>query len=38
MNNGSLSKDSSAIILLYSNLAINSKTDKVKPFTKVIKN
>ncbi|MCI5727707.1 MAG: DNA-processing protein DprA [Clostridium sp.] len=31
----SLSKDSLAIILLCSNLAINSKIDKVKPFTEI---
>lgn len=35
MNNGTLSKDSLAIILLCSNLAINNKIDKVKPFTTI---
>lgn len=33
MNNGNLNKDSLAIMLLCSNLALNYKIDKVKPFT-----
>lgn len=35
MNNGNLNKDSLAIMLLCSNLALNYKIDKVKPFTAI---
>lgn len=35
MNNDNLNKDSLAIILLCSNLAVNNRIDKVKPFTAI---
>lgn len=35
MNNDNLNKDSLAIILLCSNLAINTRIDKIKPFTAI---